>query len=375
MMKTIGECGTPVAVLQSIAIVIACCSCRNDRSEIDKPKNAIAPRVITERVKGDSDDPAIWIHPTDPAQSLILGTDKGGTFFFFFKHPAALFAFDLNGKIKKSVTGFARLNNVDVEYGLMLDGKPTDIAVATDRDAGKLYVFRLPDLVPIDAGGFEAFAGERQRRAMGVALYRRPTDGTIFAIVSRKEGPAGRYLWQYLLEDGGNGQVKLTKVREFGEWSGKNAEGEGEIEAVAVDDALGFVYYSDELFGIRKYHADPEAPDANQELAHFGTSGFAGDREGISIYALSDSTGYLIVSDQQADRFRIYTREGSPGNPHDHRFIKAVRLSTKDSDGSEVTSVELNQTFPGGLFVAMSADRRFQLYSWDDIAGKDLTQE
>jgi 3-phytase len=28
--------------------------------------------------KSDADDPAIWIHPTDPAQSLILGTDKQG---------------------------------------------------------------------------------------------------------------------------------------------------------------------------------------------------------------------------------------------------------------------------------------------------------
>ena len=42
---------------------------------------------------------------------------------------------------------------------------------------------------------------------------------------------------------------------------------------VAVDDALGFVYYSDERFGIRKYRADPDAPDAATELASFGTDG------------------------------------------------------------------------------------------------------
>jgi len=32
-----------------------------------------------------------------------------------------------------------------------------------------------------------------------------------------------------------------------------------------------------------------------------------------------------------------------------------------------VTTVELSG-FPGGLFVAMSTDRTFQFYAWDDIA-------
>jgi len=37
-----------------------------------------------------------------------------------------------------------------------------------------------------------------------------------------------------------------------------------------------------------------------------------------------------------------------------------------------VTSVPLNQTFPHGLFVAMSEDRTFHYYSWSDIAGTEL---
>ncbi len=249
---------------------------------------------------------------------------------------------------------------------------PTDIAVATDRDAKKIHVFSIPDLAPIDGGGVEAFEGEAMRRPMGIALYRRPKDGAIFAVVSRKEGPSGSYLWQYRLEDDGSGKVKMTKVREFGEWSGKNKEGEGEIEAIAVDDALSYVYYSDELFAIRKYHADPDAPQANKELAYFGTDGFARDREGISIYSLKDGTGYIIVCDQQANKFRIYTREGTPENPHKHKLVRVVKLLTKRSDGSEVTNVKLNNMFASGLFVAMSDEKTFHFYSWSDIAGNDL---
>ena len=71
---------------------------------------------------------------------------------------------------------------------------------------------------------------------MGIGLYRRPKDGAIFAIVSPKAGPKTNYLWQYRLDDDGTGRVKATFVRRFGAFSGN-----GEIEAVAVDDELGYV--------------------------------------------------------------------------------------------------------------------------------------
>ena len=76
------------------------------------------------------------------------------------------------------------------------------------------------------------------------------------------------------------GRLSAHFVRRFGAFSGG-----GEIEAVAVDDELGYVYFSDEQYGIRKYHADPDAPKAAQELAAFGLSGYQGDREGLAIYS------------------------------------------------------------------------------------------
>ncbi|HPN34004.1 MAG TPA: phytase [bacterium] len=322
----------------------------------------LQPRIVTEPVQYDSDDAAIWIHPNDPARSLIIGTDK--------QADGGLYVFDLNGKIiaEKCVRPLQRPNNVDVEYGLLLGGRPVDIAVTTERLLNRIRIHRLPDMKPVDGGGIELFGGEIQRDPMGVALYKRPTDGRIYAIVGRKEGPTdGRYLWQYLLEDDGDGLVKATKVREFGLYSGKK-----EIEAIAVDDELGYVYYSDEQMGVRKYYADPDHPGGNTELAFFAREGFAADLEGISIYTLSDGRGYILVSDQQANRFHIFKREGEPGAPHRHTLVKVINTSTKQSDGSEVTSASLNQSFPYGLFVAMSDDRTFQYYDWRDIAGTEL---
>ncbi len=259
--------------------------------------------------------------------------------------------------------------NVDYVHlpGIVLGDNQQYCARNLNVELKKVRAITLPDLELVDNGGIEAFGGEDERRPMGIALYKRPKDGEIFVIVSRKKGPSGRYLWQYRLQDEGSGTIRLTRVREFGEWSG-----EGEIEAVAVDDALGYVYYSDEQFGIRKYHADPDAANSNKELAVFGTEGFAEDREGISIYAINDGTGYIIVSDQQANEFRIYTREGAPDNPHNHKLVKIVNLATKSSDGSEITNSVLNNVFSAGLFVAMSDDKTFHFYAWPAIAGNDL---
>jgi 3-phytase len=324
----------------------------------------LRPVAATDQVVKDPDDPAIWVHPSEPERSLILGTDKAGA-----PH-GGLYLFGLDGKLRQKITGIDRPNNVDVEYGLMIGDRRVDIAVLTERYKNQLRAFRIePDgsgVSDISAvSGLQVFQGKRGEQAapMGIALYRRPSDGAIFAIVSRKTGPRDAYLWQYRLEDDGAGKVRATKVREFGRFSGR-----GEIEAVAVDDALGYVYYADEGNGIHKWHADPDHPDSGRELAHFGKDGFKGDREGIAIYAKPDGTGYLVCTDQlpRNSEYRVYRREGSSGRPHDHsEVVSVIRGGADSTDGIEITAVALGPRFSQGLLVAMnSSGRNFLLYSF-----------
>jgi 3-phytase len=318
----------------------------------------LKPVVVTEETKHDTDDPAIWINPQDTSKSLIIGTDKNSD--------GALYVYDLEGKIiqEKVVTGLKRPNNVDVAYGLMLNGRPADIAVATERETGKVRVFSLPDMKPIDNGGFDAFPRENERAPMGIALYTRPSDNAVFAIVGRKHGPKTDYLWQYRLSDNGSGLVKAELVRKFGEYSEKK-----EIESIAVDNELGYVYYSDEGVGIRKFYADPDKMD-NNEIALFGEKEFLEDNEGISIYATGDSTGYILVSNQQANTFMVYKREGEQDNPHQHKLLIEIPVSTLESDGSDVTNRNMGPKFPKGLFVAMSNGKVFHFYDWRDIEAR-----
>jgi len=126
----------------------------------------VKPRVVTAALAHDTDDPAIWINRADPAKSLVIGTDKDTA--------GGLYAFDLTGKIVGQTPPLKRPNNVDIITGLMLGGKPTDIAVTTEREEQRLRVFRLPDLAPLDKGDLVVFDGDRTRGPMGIALYRRP---------------------------------------------------------------------------------------------------------------------------------------------------------------------------------------------------------
>jgi 3-phytase len=221
----------------------------------------------------------------------------------------------------------------------------------------------LSDLAP---EGLPVLAGETGDRSepMGVALYKRAGDGAVFAIVAPKGGSPTDYLWQYRLETDRAGRITTTPVRRLGRFSQS-----GEIEAVAVDDALGYVYYSDEGAAIRKYHADPSHPDSARELAAFGTEGYQGDREGLAIYETDAATGYLVSSDQVAGgtRLKLYRREGAPASPHDHSEVLTLETVSDSTDGLEATS-RILPGFPRGLLVMMnSGARNFLLYDWRAI--------
>jgi 3-phytase len=346
-----------------LAVLSLTVACSNSTIKGNAGTTEVKPLYISEPVDFDTDDPAIWVNPADAAQSLVVGTDKDEN--------GGLYVFDLKGKIIKSKTvkGLKRPDNVDIAYGLSLNGKLTDIAVTTERLSHKLRIFSLPDMKPVDNGGIEVFVGETGpefRDLMGISMYKNKT-GQIYAIVGRKSGPKeGSYLWQYLLTDDGKGNVKADLVRKFGHYSGKK-----EIEAIAVDNELGYVYYCDEQVGLRKYYADPEK--GNQELSFFGQGDFAVDNEGIAIYKTTADQGYILVSDQGAKQLKVYNRVADHKDGVDkHPLLATIKYSANQTDGIDVVSVPLNSDFKHGLLVAMSDDKTFHYYRWEDIAGKKL---
>jgi 3-phytase len=302
----------------------------------------IAPDVITEKTLHDTDDPAIWINKNNPEASIVFGTDKDEV-------NGGVYVFNLDGKIikEKSITGISYPNNVDVEYGFALtDSTSTDIMVFSEREKHQIRMFSIPDMKPLDNGGFKVFEDEtdiEMKRPMGVSIYKNPKTEQVSVFVSRKNGPKKGYLYQYELISDSSG-VKANLLRKIGDFSGKK-----EIEAIAVDDETGILYYSDEGFGIHKYDADPLKGD--KEIYCFGVEYFKDDIEGIAI-AKYDKKSFLIVSNQQAHTFNIFDADTNT-------FIKEINLGTLETDGCEVTNLALGDKFPNGLFVSMNDEKNF----------------
>ncbi|MGC6431954.1 MAG: phytase [Jejuia sp.] len=304
----------------------------------------IAPDVITEKTLHDTDDPAIWINPNDASQSIVFGTDKNTE--------GAIYAFNLKGEVleDKTIRGLQRPNNIDLEYGFKLnDSTKVDVIAFTERERQQIRLFSVPDMKPLDNGGFKVFEDAKlpeHKLPMGIALYKSPETEKVYAIVGRKSGPQYGYLYQYELKSDSLG-ISAELVKQFGEFSGKK-----EIEAIAVDDKNGIVYYSDEGHCIRKYYAEPSK--TVDEIYCFGSEYFKEDIEGIAIADYGDAS-YLIVSNQQAHTFNIF-------DASTNAFVKEINLGTIETDGCDVTTIPLGDIFPNGLFVSMNDEKNFYFH-------------
>jgi 3-phytase len=383
MRKSAPGLRTLVFITASALVLSGSIGCRPTRAAPDEDSTTPPPAPSplssaieveaayeTAALPNDPDDPAIWVHPTDPSRSLIIGTMKVAS-------PAgAIVVFGMDGQVRQMISRIDRPNNVDVEYGLRIGSETVDIAVVTERLKRQLRVFRIvrDEGRLVDLGGISILENQQGEAGapMGIGLYRRERDGAIFAIVSPKTGPSDGYLWQYRLVDGGGGRIAAQFVRRFGTFSGSRVREENEVEAVAIDDELGYAYYADEADGIHKWHADPDHREAGRELAHFARSGFRGDREGIAIYALAGGRGYIVCSDQLGEdsEFHVFAREGTEENPHDHsREIAVLRGGADATDGLEITSRSLGADLPHGVMIAMnSGPKNFLVYQWPHIA-------
>src|SRR5262245_31952618 len=71
----------PAPLIVCLLLLAAGCAGLDPEGHHRVVLGSVAATVETDPVPHDgdaADDPAIWVHPTDPAKSVILGTDKRG---------------------------------------------------------------------------------------------------------------------------------------------------------------------------------------------------------------------------------------------------------------------------------------------------------
>jgi len=116
-------------------------------------------------------------------------------------------------------------------------------------------------------------------------------------------------------------------------------------EVCVADDRLRRLYISEEEVAIWRYGAEPQAGTARVRVDAAGARRLTADIEGLSIYEAGGSSGYLIASSQESDRFTVFER-GS------YKYVMSFRVGTgridgvTHTDGIDVTSRSLGRAFP-----------------------------
>ena len=91
----------------------------------------VEPVAETDANGGDGDDPAIWVSPSDKAESRIITTTKS-------ESGAGFAVFDLSGA-KLQTTPAEEPNNVDVIYGFQAGNRTVDLVYAACRGDNTLW--------------------------------------------------------------------------------------------------------------------------------------------------------------------------------------------------------------------------------------------
>lgn len=317
----------------------------------------VTASVETEPVDapGDAaDDMCFWVHPDDPAQSLLIGTNKQGS----------LETYTLDGRRVHRLSGM-RPNNVDIRHALGNEGA-IDLVAVSDRADNSIKLFRvdpdsralLPALSGTGATGLEEI--------YGICLYRDGNSGAAYVIPNSKDGTV--QVWAITFRPDGLAKLALEAQFHVG----------GQVEGCVADDQAGVLYIGEEQAAIWRYDLRVLLGGGDIERSLVDTvqpnGQLAADVEGLTLYLGEAGTGYLIASSQGNHSYVVYRRDGR------NEYVGTFRITgsgtidgTEDTDGIDVCPVDLGPGFAWGAFAAQDGaneplGQNFKLVPWERIA-------
>lgn len=315
------------------------------------PLPLLPPSAQTDPVSGygdAADDPAIWVHPSQPARSRVLGTNK----------KQGLLVYDLQGR-QRQFLAVGRVNNVDLRQDLRYGGQRLDLAVATQRDEAGIVLFgiardsgRVRELARLPTGLDDVY---------GVCSLRNAA-GRLEVLVNDKDGRVRQF---EILREQGRWQAALR--REFRLPS--------QPEGCVVDEASGQLFVGEEDAGIWRLAAAADAPAQPERVIPLSAQLHA-DVEGLAVYRRGGEA-LLVVSSQGNDSYALY--ELAP--PHRPRGSFRIGINAaagidgaSETDGLEVTSANLGGPYRDGLLVVQDgrnnlprAPQNFKLLPWSAV--------
>lgn len=323
------------------------------------PRSAeVRPTLQTVHVAGTGDvaDMAVvWLHPTDPAQSLILAGSKDDP-------DGGLHVWEMDGATEVDFLPIGAVNSIDIRYEFPYDGGTIDLVGLTNRSEQEVQFFTIEpetrEVVPIGSHTIDS------PDLYGFTLAHDQVHDRFYSIPNTEDGIVEQ--WEISAE---GPSIDAAKVRTIDVGS--------QTEGAVSDDAHGWMFIGEEGVGIWRYDllpssdSDPVAVDSVS-----GDSALDADVEGLTLYHGPNARGYLIASSQGNDRFTVYERKA----PHEYvGWFTIVANPDEDiddvtiTDGIFVTASGTSPQFPSGVFVAHDAETsadstNYKLVPWEDIA-------
>lgn len=327
------------------------------KAKIEKAVFANAETFAMSANKDDvADDPAIWVHPNDPAKSTIIGTNKFN----------GIHVYDLSGKeLYYYEVGIT--NNIDIRYGV----SGTDLAITgcTNRTYNGLTFMAINDstgALSLLKHNINSIDTTIMDEVYGFCFYQDLQKDSLYAIVNAKNGR----IQQYVMEVAGPDSLHLTLVRTL--------QVPTQPEGMVADEELNRLYVGEEDKGVWRFEASSNGHSGGSLIFDVNDEeNVAADVEGLCLYYAADTTGYLIGSSQGNYTYFVLDRQSNA-------YLGSFKISgknsidgTEDTDGIEVINKPLGKSFPNGLFVVQDGfnfddgkhnAQNFKLVDWKEIA-------
>lgn len=312
----------------------------------------VYPALETEPVANRddaADDPAIFVHPTDPSKHLIIGTDKQN----------GLMLYNTSGKQLRSYE-LGRINNVDLRREVAWNNGQITLLGGSNRTNNSIVFYSLDgqtqELRPLHEEEFISQLDE----VYGFCLYQ---NQGIYAFVVGKDGQVEQ--WELRAKPDGQLAAEVVRTFDVGE----------QCEGMVADDELEVLYIGEENVGIWQYGANPDDGSVRKKIQLIRENKYLkADIEGLAIYYGPDQSGYLIASVQGNNSYALFDRR------NDHQYLGSFRIKAagavdgvKQTDGIEVSSKAFNSQFPLGIFVVQDGknsreNQNFKIVDWRQIA-------
>ncbi len=309
--------------------------------------------VHQEKNEDAADDPAIWIHPGNPEESIIFGTDKKG----------GLVSYNLNGEeLHYFRTG--NMNNCDLRYNIKLNGDSIDVLAASNRTSHSLSLYRIRENGMLDSIHSRIITSQMEDDVYGLCMYKSRTTGKFFVFMNSKAGEVEQ--WELFQADN---KIDAKLVRSFSV--------ETQTEGMVADDETGILYLGHEVAGIWKFDAEPYGSTKGVFIENSSEENpnIKYDIEGLAIYDSGNGEGFLVASSQGNYSFAVFERQGDNKYLGSFRIVNGEVDGAEETDGIEITSVPL-PGFPKGLLVVQDGynydkkkkkSQNFKLVDWENV--------